>query len=1265
VLGSYQFNDDYYRFSAAADSTVTLRTFTPGDGPGDFPNTLNPRIDLYDPNSTLLATNDNGAPDGRNAQLSYKVPASGFYRVRVYSASGSGEYLLAVAGATPLPIPGAPDLLPATDSGLSAFDNLTNFDNASPAKALQFSVTGTTAGATVTVYAGGVAVGSAVASGAPTVVTTDGVTRLFEGTYNITARQTLPGQPESPDSVPLSVTIDTSAPARPAPLDLQATSDSGVSNTDDVTNFKTPVFNVTAGPFFRVYRGTTKLGGDYLTGTTFQAPALAGGADPFTVTAVDAAGNESAPSAALNVVIDTVGPTITSYVAPDVFTAGATVYQFTAIYADNTGIDVTTLNANHIQVSDSGAFSANANFFSVDVNSNGTPRAATYQLTPPGGAWDSTDDRKYNLSSTGSVVRDIAGNLLSVQQGGSFNVGILVAPMLDSTSESGLSLRDGITNFNNSSPAKALSFLVLGTVPGATVTVYADGTAIGSAITPGISTIVVGDGTTTLADGVHSITARQTPQGGGAETGDSPPLSITIDTVAPAPPGAPDLEAASDSGVSNADNVTNITAPAFDVAAGEAGVLHMTVDGASAAVAVVGAAGTYPMTAAAATFSLAPQVAHAVGAGPTRVRAADVNGDGRLDLVATSQTAKAVSMLLNNGDGTFQPARITPVSVGTGLGPNDVAVADFDSDGRMDLAATSYSGVSVFTGNGDGTFAGERLLPPAFASRIETADVNADGAADLVIPGTSSAAPPVMVYLGRGDGTFQPPSTTALPAVGGSAKVADVNGDGRADLLLPAQSSGLCRLLGNGDGTFQPAAVYAAGKDPLAMDIGDFNNDGRVDVVTAANTDWSADVLLGNGDGTFQAPRVTAVGYNMSGMTAGDFNGDGRLDFATIAADNTNVPAMCVCLGNGDGTFQARQRFAVGSSPFNPQAGDFNGDGKPDLVAANYSANTLTVLLSVGGGLGDGTHAVAAWAEDVAGNSSASGPALQLTIDTAAPAAPPAPDLQAASDTGPSSTDNVTKVKTPTLDVNPGPGAMYYRVFRGSSLVSGSYETAPSFTSAALADGTYSFTARAVDAAGNQSPAGAAVSVVIDSVAPAVTGAAFVDQPGAQAIRFTFSEDVSGTLDVSDLTVHRLPNGPDFAIAGVSYDPAANAATFSFAEPVPDGDYGATLRSGTAGVPGVADLAGNPLAGGGEGGNYIYQFTRLAGLSASPGSVYSLTGPADNKLLSVSAGTVTLNEDLSSVYPFISLDVTGGTVLFAVDQHFQNVSLSGGGQISA
>jgi beta-glucanase (GH16 family) len=292
------------------------------------------------------------------------------------------------------------------------------------------------------------------------------------------------------------------------------------------------------------------------------------------------------------------------------------------------------------------------------------------------------------------------------------------------------------------------------------------------------------------------------------------------------------------------------------------------------------------------------------------------------------------------------------------------------------------------------------------------------------------------------------------------------------------------------------------------------------------------------------------------------------------------------------------------------------------------------------------------------------------------PAAPSAPDLLPASDSGVSGTDNVTRLNNAapanTLQFQVGgtlAGATA-SIFAdgapiGSAVATGGTTVVTTNGSAALADGTHTITARQVDANGAASGDSAAMVVTVDSVAPTVTSATFVDAPGAQAVRFAFSENVSGALDATDLGVQRLPSGPDAAIASVSYDPAANAGTFAFAGPVSDGDYAATLLAGPPGAPAVTDMAGNPLAGGGAGGNYVYSFTRLAGLSAAPGSAYTLSGPADNKLLTVSAGTVTLNEDLSAVYPLISLDVTGGTVVFAAIQQFQNVSLSGDGAISS
>jgi beta-glucanase (GH16 family) len=290
------------------------------------------------------------------------------------------------------------------------------------------------------------------------------------------------------------------------------------------------------------------------------------------------------------------------------------------------------------------------------------------------------------------------------------------------------------------------------------------------------------------------------------------------------------------------------------------------------------------------------------------------------------------------------------------------------------------------------------------------------------------------------------------------------------------------------------------------------------------------------------------------------------------------------------------------------------------------------------------------------------------------PAAPSAPDLLPASDTGMSASDNVTRLNNAAPAAAPqfqvggtvaGATVMVYADGApiGSAVATGDTTVVTTSGSSALADGTHTITARQADANGVASGDSAALMVTVDSVGPAVTDAAFVDAPGAQAVRFTFNENVAGTLDVTDLSARRLPNGPDLAVVSVGYDPATSAATFAFGGAVADGDYAATLLAGPSNAPAVTDMAGNPLAGDGPGGSYVYPFTRMAGLFAAPGSIYAFTGPADNKLLTVSAGTVTLNEDLSSVYPLISLDVTGGTVVFATNQQFQSVSLAGDGVI--
>ena len=151
-------------------------------------------------------------------------------------------------------------------------------------------------------------------------------------------------------------------------------------------------------------------------------------------------------------------------------------------------------------------------------------------------------------------------------------------------------------------------------------------------------------------------------------------------------------------------------------------------------------------------------------------------------------------------------------------------------------------------------------------------------------------------------------------------------------------------LLGNGNGTFQTAVSYAAGSSPCSVAVADLNGDGKLDLVVANAGDNDVSVLLGNGNGTFQTAVSHAVGVDPTSVAVGDFNDDGHPDLVTA---NTGENSVSVLLGNGNGTFQPAVNFAVGNLPTSVAVGDFNGDGKPDLVTANSGGNfTVSVLLN-------------------------------------------------------------------------------------------------------------------------------------------------------------------------------------------------------------------------------------------------------------------------------------------------------------------------------
>jgi hypothetical protein len=392
-----------------------------------------------------------------------------------------------------------------------------------------------------------------------------------------------------------------------------------------------------------------------------------------------------------------------------------------------------------------------------------------------------------------------------------------------------------------------------------------------------------------------------------------------------------------------------------------------------------------------------PAVAYDTGAYTASALAVgDVNGDGKLDVVAGNECASsgcpngaAVSVLLGNGDGTFQPAVIYGSGGSSGpFWPVSIMIADVNGDHKPDLVVANggSNGVGVLLGNGDGTF------KPAVAYgsgefypvSVAVADLNADGKPDIVVAnecGPVECDGSVGVLLGNGDGSFRPVKTYSSGGLYGlSVAVADVNGDGRPDLLVAngCANINLCGtkgavavLLGNGDGTFQAATQYLSGGSyPYSLKLADLNGDGKLDAVAANSFSGTVGVLLGNGDGTFQA----AVSYGsgdvsgssqISSVAVADVNGDGHPDLLLtteyMGNNGANVGAVSALLGNGDGTFQPAVEYPSGGyGTLGVAVADFNGDGRPEVVLANscnqngtncggpvnQAGGTVTVLLN-------------------------------------------------------------------------------------------------------------------------------------------------------------------------------------------------------------------------------------------------------------------------------------------------------------------------------
>jgi hypothetical protein len=334
-----------------------------------------------------------------------------------------------------------------------------------------------------------------------------------------------------------------------------------------------------------------------------------------------------------------------------------------------------------------------------------------------------------------------------------------------------------------------------------------------------------------------------------------------------------------------------------------------------------------------------------------------------------------VSVLLGNGDGTFQTAR----TYGAGDNPWSLVVGDFRGNGILDLAVADAAllngtaGVSVLLGNGDGSFqVAHHFNAGRYPRSLAVGDFLHNGILDLVVANQGSFPnyrdSSVSILLGNGDGTFAPPIDYPLGSQLSSVAVADLSGNRILDLVVTKYGgNAVSVLMGNGDGTFQAARDFAAGPNPYAVAVGAFRGDGIPDLVVTnyngnGSTDGLVSVLLGNGDGTFQAPISSPAGYHPTAVAVGDFTHNGILDFAYVHDASLYSFAthfsgsVDVRLGNGDGSFRPGGSFVHGIGSQGFAVADLRADGQLDVAVANLIDNTVSVLL----GNSDGSFQAAA-----------------------------------------------------------------------------------------------------------------------------------------------------------------------------------------------------------------------------------------------------------------------------------------------------------------
>jgi len=949
----------------------------------------------------------------------------------------------------------------------------------------------------------------------------------------VDATLTLPGLASGNSLAELSaVIIDTTAP-NDCPPDLDAASDSGVSDTDDITNDNTPTFIGTAeaNASITMYIGATLVGTTTADGSgnwSLTATTLADGDYTAKTTVTDVAGNVSGEASQL-FTIDTTAPSAPTSL--DLVAASDSGY-----YNNDNITNKTTPTINGL-----GTAGDTVTLYDTD----GSTVLATSTVNGQG-KWTVTSSKlSEGTHSLTAKVSDVAGNYssastkLDVKVDLTAPVGTPGTPVMASASDTGSSNSDGITN--NDSPSISGS----GVEADGYVEVYD-----GADPTPIATFAVDGSGKWSnslsgLSEGTHVLTIKQYDAAGNQDSTASDSLTIVVDQTSPTTPGAPDLASGSDTGASNTDDITSTTTPTFNGTTEANAVVNLYDTDGSTVLGTTTADGSGNWSITASTLT--------EGAHTVKVKAVDLAGNESIvssgltvTIDTTAPTVLVDTVKFSNDTGSSSTDFITKTAAQTISGTVDTNLAVDETvqisldNGSTWADATAASGQKTWSLSGQ-TLTGSNTLKVRVVDTAGNAGTVASQA--YVLDTTAASAPTTALDSASDSGSSNSDGITTVttPAITGTAEA-----NATVTLYDTDGTTVLGTTTADGSGKWSiTSSTLSEGSHTLTAKVTDTAGN-----VSSASTDLEISI-----DTT--APSAPGTPDLASGSDSGTSNSDDITKTTTPVFNGTSEANASVTLYDTDG-----------STVLGTAAADGSG---------NWSITSSK--------LGEGSHTLTAKATDTAGNVSIASSGLKVMIDTTSPTQPAAPTLASGSDTGVSSSDGITTANTLDFSGTTDALAIVNLFDTGGKIIIGTTTADAqgkwSVTTSSLTAGAHNITLKATDVAGNVSSASSAAAITIDNTAPALSKAITISDTALKigdtaTVKFIFTEKVSG-FTTADLKVE---NGK---VTGLSSSDGGTTWTGTL---TPSTNITDTTNMITLDNTGYTDLAGNAGVGTSNSPNY-------------------------------------------------------------------------------